>query len=170
MKQLEFLDERSKEDVLAIDENRTPMAILLDGLEDMINVGSIFRLADSLRLEKIYFYQNSLDLTHKKLNKVARSTNKYTAYQEVGFKDIEELMKTYEIVVIDKTSESIDYKTYQKQSAKPLLFVLGNEKNGVSDKLLTLIKNSIHLPMLGVNTSMNVAMAGGIVLYHFYSE
>lgn len=168
MKQLEFLDERSKEDVLQIDEKRTPMAILLDGLEDMINVGSIFRLADALRLEKIYFYQNELDLNHKKLTKVARSTNKYTNYQEIDFSEIEELVKTYEIIIIDKTSESIDYKSYEKKSEKPLLFVLGNEKNGVSDKLLKLVNNSIHLPMLGVNTSMNVAMAGGIVLYHFY--
>ena len=85
MKQLNFFDERSKEDVSKIVENRTPMAILLDNLEDIANVGSVFRLADALRLEKIYFYENTLDLTHKKLTKVAPSTNQYTDFQIVKF-------------------------------------------------------------------------------------
>lgn len=166
-KQLEFSDERQTQDVEQIHENRTPIALLLDGLEDMINIGSIFRLSDALRLQKIFFYHNKVNLSHKKLTKVARSTNKYTDYKEVNLEQIIELQNEYEIVVIDKTNKSIDYKTYKKKTEKPLLFVLGNEKHGVSDDILNLTTNSIHLPMLGVNTSMNVAMAGGIVLYHF---
>ncbi len=166
-KQLEFSDERKTQDIEQIQENRIPMALLLDGLEDMINIGSIFRLSDALRLQKIYFYNNQVDLSHKKLAKVARSTNKYTSYAEVNLEQVQALVSEYEVVVIDKTNNSIDYKTYQPKTEKPLLFVLGNEKHGVSDGILALTTQSVHLPMLGVNTSMNVAMAGGIVLYHF---
>ncbi|MCP4521360.1 MAG: TrmH family RNA methyltransferase [Cytophagales bacterium] len=170
VRQLDFEDEREGKSALeSIAENRTPIALLLDGLEDIVNIGSIFRLADALRLEKVFFYRNTCDLEHKKLGRVARSTNNFTPYEEISLKKISELKDEYELIVIDKTSDSIDYASYEVQTSKPLLFVLGNEKHGVTQEVLDLSDGSVHLPMLGVNTSMNVAMASGIVLYHFYS-
>ena len=45
------------------------------------------------------------------------------------------------------------------------VMVIGNEKDGVSEELLALCQTSIHIPMYGVNTSMNVAMATAIAVY-----
>ena len=43
--------------------------------------------------------------------------------------------------------------------------MIGNEQRGVSEELLALTTQSIHLPMLGMNTSMNVTCAAGIAVY-----
>jgi tRNA G18 (ribose-2'-O)-methylase SpoU len=43
--------------------------------------------------------------------------------------------------------------------------VIGNEERGISDEVLGLLDASVHIPMHGVKTSLNVAMATGIVTY-----
>ncbi len=45
-----------------------------------------------------------------------------------------------------------------------IILIVGNERGGVSDFLLNEAKVSIHIPMFGVNSSINVAVATGIAL------
>lgn len=171
-KQLDFHDIRTNaaERIEHIQTNRTNIALLCDRMTDVKNVGSMFRIADAARLEKIYFYQSTVDFTHKKLTKVARSTNQYVDFELINdFEIIEEIVKEYEVIALDKTSESIDYTKLQLQSNKKILLIIGAERFGVSPELLNLASTTIHLPMLGVNTSMNVSVATGIATYYLLS-
>lgn len=168
-KQLDFHDIRTNaaERIENIQTNRTNIALLCDRMTDAKNVGSMFRIADAARLEKIYFYQSTVDFTHKKLTKVARSTNQYVDFELINdFEIIEKIVKEYEVIALDKTSESIDYTNLQLKSNKKILLIIGAERFGVSPELLNLASTTIHLPMLGVNTSMNVSVATGIAVYH----
>lgn len=168
-KQLDFQEIRTNaaERIASISDNRTKIALLCDRMIDVKNVGSMFRLADAARLEKIYFYQSTVDFSHKKLTKVARSTNKYVDFELINdFNKIEKIIAEYEVVALDKTSESIVYTTFQQQSNKKILLIIGAEKFGVSSELLHFATTTIHLPMLGVNTSMNVSVATGIAVYY----
>jgi TrmH family RNA methyltransferase len=45
--------------------------------------------------------------------------------------------------------------------------VLGNEGNGVSEKILALTDQNLYIPIFGEAESLNVAVAAGILLYHF---
>ena len=136
-------------------------------MTDIKNVGAMFRIADAARLEKLYFYQSTVDFTHKKLTKVARSTNKYVEFESINsLEEVGELTSDYEVIALDKTSESIDYNVLSLQTSKKILLIIGSERQGVSPELLQLARQSIHLPMLGVNTSMNVSVATGIAVYH----
>ncbi len=170
MKQLNFREIRGE--VITrlenIDKDRTPIILLCDRISDVRNVGSIFRIADAARIEKIYFYQSEIDFSHKKLTKVARSTNQYIQYESVdNYELIKKLSKKYEVIALDKTSESIDYTTLERrENDKKLLLILGSEQFGVQEDLLKLCSQSIHLPMLGVNTSMNLSVATGIAVFH----
>lgn len=171
-KQLDFQEIRinAAERIENIQNNRTNIALLCDNMTDAKNVGSMFRIADAARLEKIYFYQSTVDFTHKKLTKVARSTNKYVDFKLIDdLTFIENLLSEYEIIALDKTSESINYTKLERKSNKKILLIIGAERFGVSPELLRLSTASIHLPMLGVNTSMNVSVATGIAVYHLLS-
>lgn len=170
MKQLNFREIRGKvvTRLENIDKNRTPISLLCDRISDVRNVGSIFRIADAARLDKIYFYQSDINFTHKKMIKVARSTNQYIQYKSINeLEKVKALATDYEIIALDKTSESIDYTGFErKETDKSLLLILGSEQFGVQEDLLKLAKQSIHLPMLGVNTSMNLSVATGIAVFH----
>lgn len=168
-KQLDFHHIRTNatERIDHIQTNRINIALLCDRMTDIKNIGSMFRIADAARLEKIYFYQSTVDFTHKKLTKVARSTNKYVSFELINeFEKLQNIVKEYEIIALDKTSESIDYTNLQLKSNKKILLIIGAERFGVSPELLNLASTTIHLPMLGVNTSMNVSVATGIAVYH----
>ena len=171
-KQLNFQDIRTNptERLTNIDLNRTPITLLCDRMTDIKNVGAMFRIADAARLEKLYFYQSTVDFTHKKLTKVARSTNKYVDFERINnLEHIDEMMRDYEVIALDKTSESLDYNNLSLHESKKILLIIGSERQGVSPELLQLARQSIHLPMLGVNTSMNVSVATGIAVYHLLS-
>ncbi len=170
MKQLNFREIRGEvvTRLENIDKNRTQIILLCDRISDVRNVGSIFRIADAARLEKIYFYQSDINFSNKKMVKVARSTNKYVEYEMINqLERVKELAVKYEVIALDKTSESIDYTKFErKETDKKILLILGSEQFGVQEDLLNLVTESIHLPMLGVNTSMNLSVATGIAVFH----
>lgn len=173
-KQLNFQEIRTDvaERIAKIKHNRLPIALLCDRMTDFRNIGAMFRIADAARLEKIYFYQSDANFEHKKITKVARSTNLYVDFEIINdVESIENLKGEYEIIALDKTSESIDYTTFQqKNTAKKLLLIIGAEKFGVSENLLKISEAAIHLPMLGVNTSMNVSVATGIAVFYLLQK
>ena len=165
-RQLNFNDEREdiKKYLESINQQRHPISLLLDGLDDMRNVGAIFRLADAALVEKIYLYNCAFDLNQKKLIRTSRSTIQYVPFQILNtFEEIEQLKNTAQLVSLEITNNSISYTEFQPSES--VILIIGNEKKGVSKELLSVSDCSIHLPMYGVKTSMNVMCATGIAIY-----
>lgn len=171
-KQLDFRELRTdaEERIANIRQHRTSISLLCDRMTDVKNVGAMFRIADAARLDKIFFFQSSVDFSNKKVSKVARSTNKYVDFELINdFNFIKKIVTEYEVVALDKTSSSIKYTDIQLITNNKILLIIGAERFGVSPELLNLASTTIHLPMLGVNTSMNVSVATGIAVYHLLS-
>ncbi len=154
-----------------IKENRLPICLLADGLNDTGNLGMIFRLADALRLEKVFLY-GVKPLNFNVLKKKSRASVQYVDFEVFqDLSDIVKLKEKYAFVMLEKTNKSIPYFDFKPEF--PLCLVIGSEKFGISKEILTLADGSIHLPMFGVNTSINVATATAVALYDIakkYSE
>ncbi|MEM0994551.1 MAG: TrmH family RNA methyltransferase [Bacteroidota bacterium] len=147
-----------------IQTHRHPIALLLDQVQDERNVAAMLRLADAARLEKVFLYQQAAhQWKGKKLERIARSTQKYVSFEQID--TIESLVADYHFLAVEITDQSVAYHQYQPPNKK-LLLILGNEKYGVSKELLELSQAAVHIPMYGINTSMNVAMSAAIVSYH----
>lgn len=170
MQQRQFNEERTntEEFIQDIKTDRQPISLLLDGLQDPINIGAAFRLADAARLAHIYLY-NCIDLSHnKKWKRVARSTHQYVTSSILhDLQEVEELQVKQQLIALEWTDHSIPYNKFSPLF--PTILVIGNEKYGISTDLLQLVEQSIHIPMHGVNTSMNVMMATGIAVYQLLS-
>ena len=165
--QLEFHQERSDPSarLAHIREHPFPISLLLDEINDPRNLGSIFRLADACRIKRIYgFGEMENAIENRKLKRYARSANNWIPY--TGLKDlseVKEIAKQLPIVALEVTSESIPHTQFIPP--EEMILLIGNERNGVREELLDLCHQSIHLPMHGLNTSMNVSVATGIALY-----
>lgn len=174
MKRRQLLFEDTRPDFEAylqhIQANRHPISLLLDGVEDVRNVGGLFRLADGARIEKIYTYHtHPLDL-NKKLKRVARSTEQFVPYEHLpDLAALQVLKATKPLIGLEWTDDSIFYAKYQLPKEGCTL-VLGNEERGISDEVLNLLDASVHIPMYGVKTSLNVTVATGIVVYAFLEK
>ena len=163
-KPITFRDKKTDlEDIL---QNRSPISLLLDGLEDIQNIGMLFRLADAARLKHLYLYNMPHFEITKKLERIARSTIKYVPYSKLNtHEEIAFLKKENDLIALEYTTLSIPFSDYKIE--QDTLIIIGNERYGVSQELLNLSRQSIHIPMLGVHSSMNVAMATGIVVGNF---
>lgn len=150
-----------------IQKDRTPLSLFLDQLDDPRNIGSIFRLADAARLQEVLIRGVSPDWEpSKKVRRTARSTINYVPFRTIETtKDWKFLEEDYVILLLEKTATSTSLWDFTPLPDKAYLLVLGNEESGISSEMLNEGYQCLHIPMLGINSSMNVAHAGSIGVY-----
>ena len=147
---------------------KNPIYIVLDNVLDTYNIGSIFRLSDAVAATKIYLSGQTETPPNPRIKKASISTWKWVdwEYAETAQKAVSKLKSQHpniKIVAIEQDKRSIPLKSYKPQL--PIVLVVGNETSGVSKGVLKMADIIIELPMYGVNKSLNVMVATGIVLY-----
>ncbi len=147
---------------------------VLDNLRSVYNVGSIFRTANAVGIEKIYLCGTTPTPVDKKgerrkdFSKVAlgaEDTVKWE-YCEDTVKTLKELHKqgSY-IIALEQDETSVDYKTVTYDTRKDVVFVIGPEVTGMSKEVLDECDIIAEIPMLGTKESLNVTIAFGIGVY-----
>lgn len=165
-KQLGFREERKDVDARKqfIKEHPHPISLILDGISNQRNLASIFRIAEAARVKKVYGYKIPLFEQDIKLRRISRGTFEMVDFQLVNsIEKLKSKIENTELVALEITNTSIPYTEYIPQ--KECCLIIGGEKNGVSKELLSLTSTSIHIPMHGLNTSMNVSVATGIATF-----
>ena len=152
-----------KEENMKIDYNEK-LFLILDGISDPGNLGTIIRTADSLNMKQIIVSSNTLDVYNPK---VVRSTmgaifRVKVIYVDDLTKEVNMLkQKGIKVLATDlKTNKSI-YEADYNSSA----IVIGNESNGVTEEVLNASSERIKIPMNGKTESLNAAVATSIILY-----
>jgi tRNA G18 (ribose-2'-O)-methylase SpoU len=145
---------------------RLPVTVLLDNVRSMYNVGAFFRTADGAGLEKLYLCGITAYPPKKAISKTALGAEE-TVPWEHGWDALEMVSglrrKGYEIAAIETSLHSVDLFDWRPNY--PVCVVFGHEVDGVRPELLKLADTHVRIPMLGQKHSLNVATAGGIVLY-----
>jgi tRNA G18 (ribose-2'-O)-methylase SpoU len=144
------------------------LCLLAHDVQRPANVGSLFRLADALGMEKIYLTGRSCTPEHPKARKAARTTE-----QRVPFAQTDDPLPVvaalkqagYRIVSLEISSTSIDLARLPVAPGDRICLVLGNESAGICQPLLDASDATVHIPMHGANSSMNVASACAIAAY-----
>ena len=140
--------------------------LMLDGIQDPGNLGTIIRSCVAFNIDTIILGKNCVDLYN---SKVLRSTQGMIFNINIVSKELED-------VILDL--ENKNYKIYGtkvnggknlKMIEKPLKFaiIMGNEGNGVSNNILNLCDEYIYINMNNKCESLNVGVATSIILYEF---
>lgn len=151
--------------------NRLAVSVVVDNLRSLYNIGSIFRTADAVLIDKIYLCGISGAPPNKEIEKVALGAVHTVPFEycKNTVEIIEKLKKEGRtIVAVELTNNSINYKNYQWKT--PLALVLGNEVDGVGDKVIENCDAAVDIPMKGRANSLNVATAFAVVAYEIYSR
>lgn len=141
---------------------------LAHDLDIPANVGSLFRTADALGVQKIYLSGRSAVPPNSKLRKTSRATEKYVPFSHAAdpIPVLHQLKASgYRIISLELTDASIDVRELTVKASDRICLVLGSENAGVSPALLDLSEQTVHIPMLGRHSSMNVAMACAIATF-----
>lgn len=147
-----------------------PLVVVCEDMLDALNVGSVFRLADAMGVQKLYLAGASVSPPHRKLSRTARSTEKRIPFvvQADKGKLVQQLsVQGYQILGLEITSASQSLYDSQLQVDRPTAIWVGSENLGISDQVLQHLDFCIHIPMQGINSSMNVVQALGMALFEW---
>lgn len=155
---------------------RNPVVFVLHNLRSLQNVGLFFRLADAIRAEKIYLtgftgYPQSSIHADQEINKTAIKLVPFVPWEHAEdvlsvLSDLRNL--SYQLVGVEQTDKSVDFSLASYHL--PLVMIFGHERTGVEDGLLEKCDLVVHIPMLGMGNSHNVAMSGAIISYHLLNS
>ncbi len=143
-----------------------PVAVLLDNVRSMYNVGAFFRAADGAGLEKLCLCGITAHPPKKAISKTALGAEESVPWEHDwdAVKMAEKLRRGgFAIAAIETSPHSVDLFDWQPRF--PVCVAFGNEVEGLRPELLEMAETRVRIPMLGQKRSLNVATAGGIVLY-----
>jgi len=148
-----------------------PISILANDINIAGNVGSLFRIADALGVEKLYLTGTTATPPKYKIRKAARASDKHVdfEYHESANTLINTLKTTdTNIICLEITEASIDIRDFKPTNLSEnskLCLVIGSENEGISQEILSLADQTVHIPMYGENSSMNVATSCAIAIH-----
>lgn len=145
-------------------ENESKLIIILDGIEDPHNLGSIIRIADSVGANGIIISRHrSCGVTDTAVKvscgasahtKIAKVTNINDTIKELKAKGIW-------VYAADMDGECV----FGTDLTGDIAFVIGGEGNGIHALTKKLVDGVVSLPQLGKINSLNAAVATGAILY-----
>lgn len=148
--------------------------VVLDNLRSVHNVGSIFRTANAVGIEKIYLCGTTptpLDNKgerRKDFAKVALGAEDTVAWEYIEdtlacVKKLKE--ENYFIIALEQGEKAVDYKEVSVAGKEKIAFVVGAEVVGVSKDVIEQSDVVAEIPMLGTKESLNVTIAFGVAVY-----
>ncbi|MDP1880447.1 MAG: RNA methyltransferase [Parachlamydiaceae bacterium] len=142
-------------------ENATQV-LVFDGISDPGNMGTLLRTALAFGWDTIFLLPNCCDLFNEKCLRSARGAHFKLNLTQGHSKQLEEWTKRHQIqgYVADISGISVE----KIPSSKHQLLVMGNEAHGPSQEIFEFC-TSMTIPMTHQMESLNVAVAGGILLY-----
>lgn len=147
---------------------------VLDNLRSVYNVGSIFRTANAVGVEKIYLCGTTPTPVDKKgerrkdFAKVALGAEDIVMweYEESTVKALKKLQQEgFCIIAFEQDEKSLDYKEVSIEGKENIAFVIGPEVTGITQEVLDMCDVIAEIPMLGTKESLNVTIAFGIGVY-----
>ncbi|WP_283422899.1 TrmH family RNA methyltransferase [Chryseobacterium profundimaris] len=144
------------------------LQLILDGIQDPGNMGTIIRLADWFGIEQIICSNDTVDFYNPKV--IMASMGSFTRVNVVYTDLTEYLSRTGNINIgTDMDGENV----YSFNRPEKMNLILGNEGNGMRPETEKLLEKSVMIPRFGKSQStesLNVSMAAGIILGQLFSE
>ena len=139
--------------------NESDFIVVLDGVQDPGNLGTIIRTCDWFGINRIVCSKDSADCFNEK---TVQATMGSIFRVEVEYTDLKEYLTSFDGPIYGALMEGENVFESDLQTKGAL--VLGNEGNGVRPEIEKLITHPLHIPGKGKAESLNVAIAGGILI------
>ena len=155
------------EDILDVakEKNEDPFILILDGIEDPHNLGSIIRTAETAGVHGIIIPKRRTVAVNSTVSKVSAGAVEHMKIARVS--NITETIKKLKdagLWIIGTAGES-DIIYYNQDMKGPLGIIIGSEGFGMSRLVKENADILVKIPMKGKVTSLNASVSAGIVIY-----
>lgn len=147
------------------EEGRSPFVVLLDGLTDVRNFGAIARTAECAGVDAIIIPERgSVSVTADAVKTSAGALHRIPVCRVSSIQAAVTLLQENGIQIVAASEKAADIYT-ESELSLPLGLVLGAEDHGVSQDVLCRADKIVRIPQVGAIGSLNVSVAGGILIY-----
>jgi len=154
-------------------QDKLPVAVVLDNVRSMHNIGSIFRTSDGFAVEQLILCGITAQPPHREIEKTAlgATASMNWSYHEDVVEAIQKLRNDgYQIIAIEQAENSVMLNGFMPDKNAKYALIFGNEVNGVSDEAMQIIDTCIEIPQFGTKHSFNIVVSAGIVLWDFFAK
>ena len=155
------------EDILeeAKNKNEDPFVLILDGIEDPHNLGSIIRTAETAGVHGIIIPKRRAAAVNSTVNKTSAGAVEHMKIARVN--NISESINKLKEAGLWICGTDINTKTYyyDQDLTGAIGIVIGNEGQGISEKVKKNCDFLVKIPMKGKVTSLNASVSTGIIIY-----
>ena len=159
---------------LTVDEfkqaNKLPLAVILDEVRSLHNIGSVFRTSDAFLVERIYLCGITATPPHPEMHKTALGAEDTVDWKYVKhtLEAVEELHNEgYTVLAIEQVEGSTMLDELELEPDKKYAIVMGNEVKGVQQEVVDMCDGCIEIPQFGTKHSLNVSVTAGIMIWEF---
>ena len=143
--------------LLKAEELKNKFSILLDGVQDPGNMGTIIRTADWFGIKNVICSKDTVDVYNPK---VVQATMGSLARVRLTYCDLNEFLHQSELPAYGALLNGDNI--YQTDFGTEGFLIMGNEGNGISAEIQQLISHKVTIPRIGEAESLNVAIATAI--------
>jgi TrmH family RNA methyltransferase len=155
--------------VCAVTDDKLPedarRFLLIDAVRDPGNLGTLIRTADAAGLDAVILGPGTVDPYNDKVLRSAQGSHFHLPVRSAPLSEIIPALQARGIPVYGTSLAGADLGGWGPVEAFALL--VGNEADGVDPVLLAMTDANVRIPMYGRAESLNVAVAAGILMYHF---
>ena len=146
-------------------KNEDPFVLILDGIEDPHNLGSIIRTAETAGVHGIIIPKRRAASVNSTVSKVSAGAVEHIKIARVtNISDSIQKLKDNGLWICGTDIDAKNYY-YDQDLTGPLGIVIGNEGQGMSEKVKKNCDFLVKIPMKGKVTSLNASVSTGIVVY-----
>jgi TrmH family RNA methyltransferase len=133
--------------------------------QDPGNVGTILRSLDAAGGDGLFLLDGGVDPYHPSSVRASMGTIFWKSFVQASFDDfvIWAYRKDYQLIGSSVHARG-DYRSF-KRGEKPVVLVLGSEQKGLSQEQMEACDITLSMPMKGRVSSLNLAVAAGILMY-----
>ena len=150
---------------VAKERNEDPFVIVLDGIEDPHNLGSIIRTAETAGVHGVIIPKRRAVSVNSTVNKASAGAVEHMKIARVtNISDAIEELKKAGLWVCGTAVDTNKYY-YNQDLTGALAIVIGNEGKGIGEKVKKNCDFLVKIPMKGKIQSLNASVSTGIVVY-----
>lgn len=152
---------------------KLPVAVVLDNVRSLQNVGAFFRTGDAFAVEQLLLCGITATPPNRDIHKTALGaelTVKWS-YHKTTLEALEQLRREgYRLLAVEQVEGAILLDRFHPEPGVKYALVFGNEVFGVDQQAVDACDGAIEIPQLGTKHSINVSVSGGVVLWHFFAH
>lgn len=152
---------------------KMPVTVVLDNIRSLQNVGAFFRTCDAFAVERIALCGITATPPNRDIHKTALGAELTVPWSYHA--STEECVRTlradgYRVYAVEQVEGAAMLDAFAAGHGAKYALVFGNEVMGVGQEVVDLCDGAVEIPQAGTKHSINVSVAGGVVLWNFFCQ